>query len=111
LAVAATAGTTVLERAEEIGLMKALGARNVIVGAFFLGEQWFIALLGGVVGYGAGLVFANLLGERVFGISPEFRLILLPIVLAMALAVATIGSLLPLRSVIALDPAPVLRGE
>lgn len=111
LAVAATAGTTVLERTEEIGLMKALGARRLTVGAFFLGEQWLIALLGGVLGYCAGLVLARLLGQRVFGISPEIRLILLPVVLGVAAGVATIGSLLPLRNVIELDPAPVLRGE
>jgi putative ABC transport system permease protein len=111
LAVAATAGTTVLERTHEIGVMKALGATRMMVGAFFLGEQWLLAFLGGAVGYVAGLGLARLLGERVFGVSPEMRWILLPIVLAVAAAVATMGSLLPLRRVIRLDPAPVLRGE
>lgn len=111
LAVAATAGTTVLERAGEIGLMKALGAHRATVGAFFLMEQWLLALLGGSVGYAAGLGLARFVGERIFGVSPEFRLILLPIVLGVAAAVATFGSLAPLRRVMRLDPAPVLRGE
>ncbi len=111
LAVASTAGTTVLERTGEIGLMKARGAPRVMVGAFFLGEQWSLALLGGAVGYIAGLGLARLLGERVFGVSPEMRLILLPIVLGVAAGVATLGSLLSLRKVLRLDPAPVLRGE
>lgn len=111
LAVAATAGTTVLERAGEIGLMKALGAHKTTVGAFFLMEQWLLALFGGAVGYVCGLGLARFVGERIFGISPEFRLILLPIVLGVAAAVATFGSLAPLRKVMRLDPAPVLRGE
>jgi putative ABC transport system permease protein len=111
LTVGATAGTTVLERSPEIGVMKALGATRMMVGAFFLGEQWVLAFFGGAVGYLAGLGLARLLGERVFGVSPEMRWILLPIVLGVAATVATVGSLVPLRRVIRLDPAPVLRGE
>lgn len=111
LAVAATAGTTVLERTGEIGLMKALGASRAMVGVFFLGEQWLLALLGGAAGYVVGLGLAHVLGERVFGVSPQMRLILLPIVLGVAAAVATLGSLVPLRRILRLDPAPVLRGE
>jgi putative ABC transport system permease protein len=111
LGVAATAGTTVLERTHEIGLMKALGAPRLMVGALFLGEQWLLALFGGTVGYVAGLGLAHLLGERVFGVSPEVRLILFPVVLGMAAAVATLGSVVPLRRVVRLDPATVLRGE
>ena len=111
LAVAATAATTVLERAEEIGLMKALGAPRIMVGAFFLAEQWLLALLGGATGYAVGLGLAHFVGQRIFGVSPETRLILLPIVLGVAAVVATCGSLAPLRTVMRLDPAPVLRGE
>jgi putative ABC transport system permease protein len=111
LAVAATAGTTVLERTVEVGLMKALGARRTLVGAFFLGEQWFMAIVGGLLGYAGGLGLAHVLGQSVFGVSPSTRLILLPVILGLAAAVATAGSLISLRKVVQLDPAPVLRGE
>ncbi len=111
LAVASTAGTTVLERTAEVALMKALGARRRLVGAFFLGEQWFMAIVGGLLGYAAGMGLAHVLGQRVFGVSPSTRLILLPVILGLAAAVATAGSLLPLRKVMQLDPAPALRGE
>ncbi len=111
LAVGATSATTVLERRTEIGLMKAIGAGKGMVGAFFLAEQFFLAVIGGGIGYAAGIVLARLVGERVFGTAPEQRLILLPLVLALAVAVALLGSLVPLRRAARLDPAPVLRGE
>lgn len=111
LAVASTAGTTVLERTAEVALMKALGARRSLVGAFFLGEQWFMAIVGGLLGYTAGMGLAHAVGQSIFGVSPSTRLILLPVILGIAAAVATAGSLLPLRKVMRLDPAPALRGE
>ena len=111
LAVGATSATTVLERRTEIGLMKAIGAGKGMVGAFFLAEQFFLAVMGGGIGYAAGIVLARLVGERVFGAAPEQRLILLPVILALAVAVALVGSLVPLRRAARLDPAPVLRGE
>ncbi len=111
LAVGATSATTVLERRSEIGLMKALGAGNWLVGAFFLAEQVFLAIVGGGIGYALGIGLARLIGESVFGVAPAQRLFLLPVVLALAALVALVGSLLPLRQAARLDPAPVLRGE
>lgn len=111
LAVGATSATTVLERRSEIGLMKALGASQRAVGTFFLAEQLLLALVGGIAGYAIGLALARTLGIGIFGIAPAFRLILFPIVLILAAAVALLGSLAPLRHASRVDPAPVLRGE
>ena len=111
LAVGATSATTVLERRSEIGLMKALGASRRAVGAFFVAEQLFLALVGGVLGYALGIVLARALGIGIFGVAPALRLILLPIVLVLAAVVALLGSLLPLGRASRVDPAPVLRGE
>jgi putative ABC transport system permease protein len=111
LAVGATSATTVLERRTEIGLMKALGASRRAVGAFFLAEQLFLALVGGVLGYALGILLARALGIGIFGVAPALRWILLPIVLVLAAVVALLGSLLPLGRASRVDPAPVLRGE
>src|SRR2546422_201892 len=111
LAVGATSATTVIERRAEVGLMKALGAGNGLVGAFFLAEQALLALAGGVAGYALGLGLAQLLGRSVFGVPPTQRLILLPVILALAVLVALAGSLVPLRRAARYEPAPVLRGE
>jgi len=111
LAVGATSATTVIERRAEVGLMKALGAGTGLVGAFFLAEQALLALAGGVAGYALGLGLAQLLGRSVFGVPPTQRLILLPVILALAVLVALAGSLVPLRRAARYEPAPVLRGE
>src|ERR1019366_6117308 len=88
LGVGAPSAATGTERRSEIGLMKALGASHRTVGTFFLAEQLLLALVGGVLGYAIGLVLARTLGIGIFGIAPAFRLILFPIVLILAVAVA-----------------------
>ena len=111
LAVAATAATTVLERQREIGLMKALGASSWLVGAFFLGEQVLLAIVGGALGYAAGIFLARRLSLSVFDVASAPHLILLPVALTLAIIVAVAGSALPLRRASRFDPAPILRGE
>jgi putative ABC transport system permease protein len=111
LAVAATSAATVLERRSEIGLMKALGATNLIVGGIFLAEQILLAAAGGAIGFVVGAALARILGESVFGTPASLRMVLLPIVLALATLVALIGSLIPLRRAARFEPAPILRGE
>ncbi len=49
----------ILERTREIGLMKAVGARNRDVMVIFLGEAACIGLLGGVVGAGLGWALSS----------------------------------------------------
>jgi putative ABC transport system permease protein len=111
LAVGATSATTVLERRSEIGLMKALGASGRSVSTFFLAEQLCLAGAGGLAGYVLGLLLARALGLGIFGIAPGIRIILFPVVLLLAAAVAVLGSLVPLGRASRVDPAPVLRGE
>jgi len=111
LAVASTSATTVLQRRSEIGIMKAIGATNVLVGGIFLTEQLMLALAGGIVGFVFGVLLARVLGTSVFGSPASPRLILLPIVLGLASIVSILGSLIPLRRAAHFDPAPILRGE
>jgi len=111
LAVGSTAATSVLERQKEVGLMKALGASNSLVGAFFLGEQLLLALFGGGLGYAIGVLLARWLSITVFGVSSPARMIMLPVTLGLAIIVAVAGSIFPLRRASRFDPAPILRGE
>jgi putative ABC transport system permease protein len=111
LGVAATSATTVLERRAEIGVMKALGASTTLVNGIFLAEQLLLAITGGVIGFALGAVLARVLGESVFGTPASPRLILIPVVIALAAIVAIAGSLIPLRRASQFEPAMVLRGE
>lgn len=111
LAVAATSATSALERRSELGLMKALGATNLLIGALFLSEQLLIALGGGLVGFAIGAGLARKLGETVFGVASPPRLLVLPVVLAIAALVSALASWIPLYRASRISPAPVLRGE
>ncbi|HXZ13899.1 MAG TPA: ABC transporter permease [Candidatus Sulfotelmatobacter sp.] len=111
LAVAATSATTVLERRAEIGVMKALGATDLLVAGSFLAEQVLLAIAGGALGFAVGVVLARVLGESVFGTPAALRMILFPVILGLAALVAILGSMIPLRRVALYRPATILRGE
>jgi len=111
LAVGASSAASVLERRNEIGLMKALGAGSATVGLLLVAEQSLLALVGGCLGYSLGLILARILGTRIFGVPPEPSLLVLGVILALAAAVTLLGSAIPLRRAANYDPAPILRGE
>jgi putative ABC transport system permease protein len=111
LAVGASAAASVIERRTEIGLMKALGANSGLVGVLLAAEQLLLAFVGGGIGYAAGIVLARVLGEKIFGFTPEPKLFVLLIILALAALITLLGSAFPLRQASRYDPAPILRGE
>jgi putative ABC transport system permease protein len=111
LAVGASAAASVIERRTEIGLMKALGANSGLVGVLLAAEQLLLAFVGGGTGYAVGIVLARVLGERIFGFTPEPKLFVLLLILALAALITLIGSAYPLRQASRYDPAPILRGE
>jgi putative ABC transport system permease protein len=111
LAVGASAAASVIERRTEIGLMKALGAGSGLVGVLLAAEQLLVAFVGGGIGYAVGILLARLLGQKIFGFTPEPKLFLLLIVLVLASLITLLGSAYPLRRASQYDPAPILRGE
>lgn len=111
LAVGASAAASVIERRTEIGLMKALGATSGLVGVLLAAEQLLLAVVGGGIGYAVGIVLARVLGERIFGFTPEPKLFVLLIILTLAALITLLGSAFPLRQASRYDPAPILRGE
>jgi putative ABC transport system permease protein len=111
LVIGSASATTVLERRREIGLMKALGAGRHRIVSLFVAEQVLVGISGGLLGYAAGAGLGLLVGKIVFGVAATGRWVLLPVVLALALAVTLAGSLWPLGGVARLNAAPVLRGE
>ncbi|MGK7312545.1 MAG: FtsX-like permease family protein, partial [Candidatus Longimicrobiales bacterium M2_2A_002] len=101
----------VLERREEVGLMKALGAPSRRVAGLFLAEAAGIGLAGGLLGHLGGVGFAGFIGRTVFESALEPSPTALPIAVSVAAVAAILASLWPVHRALAVDPAIALRGE
>jgi putative ABC transport system permease protein len=111
LAVSAAMAATILERRQEVGLMKSLGAGNAAVAGLFLTEAGFLALAGGLIGFVAGSVLAHRIGQSVFGSAIIVHPVVLAVVLFAAVLVTFVGSAGAVRKAMQFDPAVVLRGD
>jgi putative ABC transport system permease protein len=111
LAVSAVMAAGIIERRQEVGLMKSLGAGNGAVASLFLTEAGLLAVAGGFLGFGVGVFLAHRIGQTVFGSSIEVHPVILAIVIFAALAVAFAGSTGAVRKAMRFDPALVLRGD
>ena len=109
--VATTMMAVVVERRKEIGLKKALGASNSGITRDFLGEGFFLGLIGGGLGIGLGYLFARAVSMSVFSRPVFFHPVLIPITLGIAVGVTVLACLLPVRRATDVDPAVVLKGE
>jgi putative ABC transport system permease protein len=102
---------SVMERANEIGLLKALGAQDGAVSVLALTEILITGAAGGVVGYFAGLGFARIIGQTVFGSAIDIKPVVIPIVAALVFVVTLAGSIPSIRLLLSLRPAEVLHGR
>ncbi len=111
LGIANLVTVSVMERAPEIGLLKAIGATDRAVVALVLTETLIVGLLGGLVGYVGGLGLAQVIGTAAFGSAIAFKPLVIPVVGAFVLAVILVGSLPAVRLLLSLRPAEVLHGR
>jgi len=102
---------SVMERSQEIGLLKAVGAHNASVMALVLTEILITALIGTAVGYFAGLGFAQIIGQTVFASAINIKLTVIPIVAVLIFLVTMAGSIPSIRMLLHLEPAEVLHGR
>ncbi|WP_312636626.1 ABC transporter permease [Oscillibacter sp.] len=102
---------SVMERSGEIGLMKAIGAYNRSVTALVLTEILIASIIGGVVGFFAGIGFAQIIGQSVFGSTISIRTVVIPIVGVLVTFVTLAGSIPAIRMLLGLQPAEVLHGR
>ena len=101
---------SVMERAQEIGLLKAIGAKDRSITGVVMTEILITALVGFVAGYFMGFGFAQLIGHSVFGSAVEMDPKVIPIVAGLIALVTIAGSLPAIRMVLKLRPAEVLHG-
>ena len=102
---------SVMERSNEIGLMKAVGARDRQVTGLVLTEILITAIVGGAVGYFMGYGFAQIIGHSVFSSSIEMKPMVIPIVAVLIVIVTLVGSIPAIRMMQRLRPAEVLHGR
>ena len=102
---------SVLERSKEIGLYKALGASNLPVIYLFMAEALLIGLAGGIVGYGIGFGFAQIIGKSVFSSTIAFKPLVIPMVLMLSTGVGILGTISAMGTIVKLQPAEVLHGR
>lgn len=101
---------SVTQRRKEIGLRKAIGARNSFILLQFLLEAVVVCLLGGALGVLAGLLFGN----EVAKLMGQWEAVTSPVTIIMALFFATlvgvVFGLAPAIRASQLDPYDAIRG-
>ena len=99
---------SVMERSQEIGLLKAIGATDRAISALVLCEIVVVAIVGGCVGFGVGLGFAQVIGQTVFGSAISLKPMVVPLVVVLVIVVTLLGSISAIRTALRLDPVEVL---
>ena len=111
MGIASLMTSAIMERAREIGLMKALGAHQWQIMLLFYLEAAISGAVGGLLGCLAGWGLAKAIGLMLFGAPLSFAWIVVPSVLAVAILIALVGTWFPARRIGRLYPVEVLYGN
>ena len=107
--------TSVLERTKDIGIMKAIGARNSDILNIFLVESGLIGFIGGIFGVLLGSIMALIIGQFSKGAGFSLIVKIEPLVLIFGLlfafVVGIISGILPAYQASKLKPVDALRYE
>ena len=109
--------TSVLERTREIGIMKAIGARNSHIALLFLIESGLLGLVGGIIGIGLGIGIGKaveILALRALGteiLQVYFSPLLIIGALAFSFIVGCLSGTLPAIQASRMKPVDALRYE
>jgi len=101
--------TAVLEKTKEIGIMKAIGARNNDILLIFLLNAALIGFAGGILGVAIGYLLAYILTSA--GLVTIISLSTVMITLLISIAVGIISGLIPAINASKLDPVEALRRD
>jgi len=101
---------TVTERTQEIGIRKALGARNGQILGQFLAEALIISFIGGVLGTGMG-IFLTFLASKFIRIPVTISMWNILMAVFFSTGVGIFSGIYPARKAAALDPIEALRHD
>ena len=99
------------ERTNEIGLLRALGARKSQVLSLFLGEAIVLAAVGGFSGLVLGIGIAQLLHMALPALPVHTPMLYVVLAEAVAVVIGLLAGVLPARRAALLDPVEALRSE
>lgn len=111
IALGSTMGANVIERREEIGLMKSLGATREDIRNFFMIETTFSGLAGSLAGYCTGILAAEAVSKTAFGSFVPVNASVILISVFLGLSIAILATYFPVRDAMKIVPAEILRGE
>jgi putative ABC transport system permease protein len=101
----------VRERTQEIGLLRAIGARKSGVARLFVGEAMLLAALGGAGGLAVGIAIVALVGWAVPNLPTEVSPLYVGLSELIAIGIGLIAGVLPARHAADLAPLDALRTE
>jgi putative ABC transport system permease protein len=115
LGIVNTMYTSVLERRREIGIMKAIGARNSDIFKLFFIESGLLGLLGGIIGTILGSIasYIGIKGINSFvgaSTQPQINIILIVTMLVASFLIGSIAGITPAMQAARQNPVDSLRG-
>ena len=99
------------ERTNEIGLLRALGAKQSQVLSLFLGEAIVLAAIGGLSGLALGIGIAQLLHFALPALPVHTPMLYVVLAEVIAVMIGLLAGVLPARRAALLDPVEALRSE
>ena len=99
------------ERTNEIGLLRAIGAKQSQILSLFLGEAIVIAAIGGLSGLLLGIGLAQLLHFALPALPVHTPLLYVVLAEVVAVIIGLVAGVLPAHRATQLDPVEALKGE
>jgi putative ABC transport system permease protein len=101
----------VRERTQEIGLLRAIGARRFAVAQLFMGEAMLLSGIGGVGGLALGIAIVLISHVALPSMPATISPLYVALALVIAVAIGLVAGVLPARAAARLEPLDALRAE
>jgi putative ABC transport system permease protein len=101
----------VRERTQEIGLLRAIGARRSAVAQLFIGEAMLLSAIGGAGGLALGIGIVVLARVALPSMPATISPLYVALAIVIAVTIGLIAGLLPARAAARLEPLDALRTE
>jgi putative ABC transport system permease protein len=101
----------VRERTQEIGLLRAVGARRSRIAQLFVGEAMLLSALGGIGGLALGFVIIGITHVALPAVPARIAPLYVVLALVIAVIIGLVAGVLPARAAARLEPLDALRTE